>query len=152
MGDRWVDIQGKLDILSALSATIGLDSKLSPSSNIAKDIKSGVSMSCADSSTRFNIVVDQKLDLPAIACSDGLPEEDMERVIDNKLPSLNDKGNIFDGVDTKGSYNNVDDVRGDDDVNEKHDNDGESGDDTRNFDSEQNFKAELIELAARDVQ
>ncbi|KAG2678221.1 hypothetical protein I3760_12G133400 [Carya illinoinensis] len=152
MGDRWVDIQGKPDILSDLSATIGLDSKLSPSSNIAKDIKSGVSMSCADSSTRFNIAVDEKLDLPAVASSDGLPE-DMERVVDGKSPPLNDKGNRFEGVDTNSSCNNGDDLQGDDDDdNDKHDNDGESGDDTQNFDYGQNCKAELMELAAQDVQ
>ncbi|KAE8125402.1 hypothetical protein FH972_020213 [Carpinus fangiana] len=150
MGDHWVDIQGKPDILSAISANIGLDAKLSTSSNIVKDINSSFSMSYVEvpSSTKLNIVEDEKVDLPAFASSDCLPE-DMDRATDKKSPSLNDRGTEVDGVDTNDSCNNVDDVQGNDD-NDKHNNDGENGDNTQNFDnSGQNYKAlELMELAA----
>jgi hypothetical protein len=150
MGDQWVDIQGKPDILSAISANIGLDAKLSTSSNIAKDINSSVSMSYVEvpSSTKLNIVEYEKVDLPAFASSDCLPE-DMDKAIDKKSPSLNDRGAEVDGVDRNDSCNNVDDVQGIDD-NGKHNNDGENGDNTQNFDnSGQNYTAlELTELAA----
>ncbi|KAF5479051.1 hypothetical protein F2P56_005556 [Juglans regia] len=149
MGDQWVDIQGKPDIISALSATIGLENKLSPSSNIIKDVKSDFSVSCAEvpSSAKFNIGEDEKLELTAVINSDGLPE-DMERVIDKKSSSLNDKGTGVDGVGMKGSCNNVDDAQGNDN-DDKRDNDSENGDDTQDFEtSGQNCKAELMELAA----
>jgi hypothetical protein len=149
MGDQWVDIHGKPDILSAISATIGLDTKLSTFSNIVKDINTGFSMSYVEvpSSTKLNTDEDEKVDLAAFASSDGLPE-DVDRAIDKKSPSLNDRGTEVDGVDTNYSCNNVDDVQGNDD-NDKH-NDGENGDNTQNFDnSGQNYKAlELMELAA----
>lgn len=147
MGDIWVDIQGKPDILQAISATIGLDTKLFTSSNIVKDINS-MSYVEVPSSTKLNIVEDEKVDLAAVASSDCLPE-DMDSAIDKKSPSLNDRGTEVDGVDTNDGCNNVDGVQGNDD-DDKHNNDGENCDNTRDFDnSGQNYKAlGLMELAA----
>lgn len=147
MGDIWVDIQGKPDILQAISATIGLDTKLFTSSNIVKDINS-MSYVEVPSSTKLNIVEDEKVDLAAVASSDCLPE-DMDSAIDKKSPSLNDTGTEVDGVDTNDGCNNVDGVQGNDD-DDKHNNDGENCDNTRDFDnSGQNYKAlGLMELAA----
>ncbi|KAK4575805.1 hypothetical protein RGQ29_026667 [Quercus rubra] len=149
MGDQWVDIQGKPDILSTISETIGSDTKLATSSNLVQDTKSGFSMSYveAPSSTNFNTVEDEKLNSSTFASSDGLPE-DMDR-FDKKSSSLNDIKMEVDGVETNDSCDNVDDVQGNDD-DDKHENDGENGDKTENLDnSGQDCEAvELMEVAS----
>lgn len=149
-GGQWVDILRKPDILSVISATIGSETKLSTSSNIFKDIHSGFSLSYVEvpSSTKSNIVEDERADLATFVSSDSLPQ-DTDRPIDKKSPSLNDRGTEVEGVDTNGSCNDVEDVQGNADDDDKH-NDGENGDDTRNFDnSGLNYTAvELMELAA----
>lgn len=148
MGDQWVDIRGKPDILSTMSETIGSDTKLATSSNLVQDTKSGFSVSYveAPSSTNFNTVEDEKLNSSTFA-SDGLPE-DTDRV-DKKSPSLNEIKTEVDGVETNGSCDNGDDVQGNDD-DDKHENDGENGDETENLDnSEQDCEAvELMEVAS----
>ncbi|KAM4092205.1 hypothetical protein ACB094_06G020500 [Castanea mollissima] len=113
MGDQWVDIQGKPDILSTISETIGSDTKLATSSNLVQDTKSVFS------------------------------------VVDKQSPSLNDVKTEVDGVETIGSCDNVDDVQGNDD-DDKHENDGENGDETENLDnSGQDCEAvELMEVAS----
>ena len=149
MGDQWVDIQGKPDILSTISETIGSDTKLATSSNLVQDTKSGFSVSYveAPSSTNFNTVEDEKLNSSSFASSDGLPE-DMDR-FDKKSSSLNEIKMEVDGVETNDSCDNVDDVQGNDD-DDKHENDGENGDKTENLDnSGQDCEAvELMEVAS----
>ncbi|GMY30989.1 duf724 domain-containing protein 3 [Fagus crenata] len=148
MGDQWVDIQGKPDILSTISETIGSDTKRSTSSNIVKDIKSDFSMSYVEvpNSTKFNTVEDEKLNSTTFASSDGLPE-DTDRV-DRKSPSLNDIKTEVD-VEMNDSCDNVDDVQGNDD-DDKRENDGENDDNTENFEtSGQACEAvELMEVAS----
>lgn len=149
MGDQWVDIQGKPDILSTISETIGSDTKLATSSNLVQDTKSGFSVSYveAPSSTNFNTVEDEKLNSSSFASSDGLPE-DMD-MVDKKSPSLNDIKTEIDGVETNGSCDNVDDVQGNDD-DDKHENDGENGDKTENLDNSglDCEEVELMEVAS----
>ena len=128
VGNQWVDIEAKPDILSALSAAISPDAKISTSLISCKD--AAILGPKVPTSTTQN-VVEEKLDSAAPVSSNGFPE-DMD--CDNEMkqqPSQEDRGggNFADHVtDCHNNNDNLDeDHRGND--NEENSNNDEDDDD-----------------------
>lgn len=93
VGDRWVDIEAKSDILSVITEAISAENKASLSA-IAKDDKSeGVDMSNTEVSTsnKLNTIKEEKPDLANSVGSDTTPEE-IALVNEKKTSALDDKG------------------------------------------------------------
>ncbi|XP_044506534.1 uncharacterized protein LOC123226107 isoform X2 [Mangifera indica] len=88
--NQWVDIEAKPDILTAISAVLNPDNKVSVSSTVAKDVKPGcLDMSYTDvpSSTKLDITEGEKPKLDTLASCDNLKEEDMDRFNEEKPAS-----------------------------------------------------------------
>ncbi|XP_050369952.1 uncharacterized protein LOC126788043 [Argentina anserina] len=92
LGDQWVDIEAKPDVLSAISSTISSCTRPFVSSNIAKVVEDvgcgGNTLSCPElpSSSRR-----EKEELCALPSCDRLPDE-MDLVNDKKPPSIKEIG------------------------------------------------------------
>lgn len=126
LGNQWINIEAKPDVVSAISVTFISGSKPSMSSTIGKDIKSdGLASSSieAPASTDCDIVEEENLNVTASTSSDGL-FKNVDWVNGDKSPSLKDSGPEDDGVNPNDSCGNVDNVQGnDDDDKDDHDHD-----------------------------
>ncbi|KAF2305576.1 hypothetical protein GH714_006860 [Hevea brasiliensis] len=101
VGNQWIDIQAKPDILSVISATINPDAKMSMSSTIAKDMNpSGFSLSCTE--------------VPTSAEVDNAEEKKPDVVILEDMDS-DDKADEDGGNDINVGHDKVDEVQGNDD-------------------------------------
>lgn len=123
LGDQWVNIEAKPDVLSAISSTISSCTRPFVSSNITKDVEDvdcgGNTLSCfkvPSSSTH------EKDELGAAASSDHLPEK-MDLVNHKKSPSIKDIGT--EGVDATYSCGDTQDVQRNDDGDDKDDHTGD---------------------------
>lgn len=117
VGDQWVDIEDKPDILSVISDTISPENKVSLSSTIANAVKSDGLDACIEVpiTTKLDTVEEGKLNLASLTCSDTLPE-DLDCVNEEKAPSLEQGSGQ--GVDhVNASDHEVHDARGNDDDN-----------------------------------
>lgn len=154
LGDQWIGIKSKPEIVSAISATISSETKPSGSSAY-EDIKSvGLPLSCVeDPATTMQIVVDEEnINLITFASSDGLCK-DGNLLSSDKSPSLEEGIGNLDGGDAKDSCDNVDNVKG------NHDDDKDDNDDRNSgagmkvcHTSEQSHEAvEAMEVATDGV-
>ncbi|GAY47682.1 hypothetical protein CUMW_106180 [Citrus unshiu] len=117
VGDQWVDIEDKPDILSVISDTISPENKISLSSTIANAVKSDGLDACIEVliTTKLDTVEEGKPNLASLTCSDTLPE-DLDCVNEEKAPSLEQGSGQ--GVDhVNASDHEVHDARGNDDDN-----------------------------------
>lgn len=156
VGNQWVDIEAKPDILSAIYAAISPDAKISTSLISSKD--AAVLCPIAPISTMQNVVED-KLDLAAPVSSYGF-SEDMDCVNEMKQPSREDGGggNDADHVNDSHNNDNLDEAHGDDnDENNNNDeddhNDGDDNDcelDLEDFETARQkcVAVELMEVVA----
>ncbi|CAK7324525.1 unnamed protein product [Dovyalis caffra] len=157
VGNRWIDIQAKPDILSAVSATSSPETKASISSIINKDLVSDLgAMSCIEvpTSAKPNTIEERE---PEFAPSNGSDShlEAMKCVDCVKPPKLDCVGNE-DGVEDinishgKGEVADNDEVQGIEQGEVVDVNDGAGKLDVEVFEtSEKNCKAiELMEVAA----
>lgn len=155
LGDRWINIEAKPDIVSAISVVSSSGTKPSMSSVIGKDLKScGLASSVEDPASTKHIVTEeenQNLNLSTSTSSDG-PPKDVDSVHCEKSPSLRDNVNEDDGVDADDCCDNVDSFKGNDndDKDENDDNDDEGKVDTKELEtSGQSCKAvEMMEVMA----
>ncbi|KAL5737377.1 hypothetical protein ACOSP7_030138 [Xanthoceras sorbifolium] len=126
VGDRWVDIEAKPDIFSAISALLNPENKISSSSTIAKDVKAvGFDASCTEVPIvdKLETVEEEK---PKLAGNDSLPD-DLDRVNGNMPSSSLEQGDGEGGDDVNVSCEEVHDARGNDEKEhdgENHDNGG----------------------------
>lgn len=74
VGDRWVDIETNATIISAISAAISPDTKLSTTSTIDEAKSDEILTSGHEVLTNVKIVEEEKLDLACLAHRDGIPE------------------------------------------------------------------------------
>lgn len=74
VGDRWVDIETNATIISAISAAISTDTKLSTTSTIDEAKSDEILTSGHEVLTNVKIVEEEKLDLACLAHRDGIPE------------------------------------------------------------------------------
>ncbi|KAF3453327.1 hypothetical protein FNV43_RR03767 [Rhamnella rubrinervis] len=121
LGDQWINIEAKPDLVSAISATFFSGSKPSMSSTIGKDIKSdGLAASSieAPASPDCDIIEEENLNGAASASSDG-HFKNVDWVNGDKSPSLKDSGPEDDGVNPNDSCGNVDNVQGNDDEEDR---------------------------------
>ncbi|KAJ0102803.1 hypothetical protein Patl1_03970 [Pistacia atlantica] len=136
VGYQWVDIEAKPDILSAISAVINPDNKISLSSTVTKDVNpDGLDVSYTDipSSTKLNIVEEEKPKLGTLASCDNL-REDMDRFNEEKPASEEQvDGECGDDVNV-----NCDEVHGVqcDDVKDSDETDDDSEDNGSKSDAE----------------
>lgn len=91
VGDQWINIEAKPDILSVISAGISPESKASISSTLVKDIKSDdLIMSSVEIPVgKLSIVEVENVELVALGSSGSL-QESMDLVSDVKVPALKD--------------------------------------------------------------
>lgn len=124
VGDQWVDIEDKPNILSVITDTFCPENIISLSSTIAKDVKSDELDACIEVSisTKLDTVEEGKPNLAALACSDTLPE-DMDCVNEKKAPSL-EQGSGQGGEHVNSSGDEVHDARGNDEHEHDDDNSG----------------------------
>lgn len=122
LGDRWVDIEAKPDVLSAISSTISSCTRPFVSSDIAKDV---ADVDCGDNTLLCPELPScsrhEKDELGASPSSDHLPEK-LDLVNDKKSPSMKDIGT--EGVDGNDSSGDIQVVQGNDDDDEKDDHNG----------------------------
>lgn len=146
IGDRWVDIEAKHDILAAISAVMSLDAKLIASSSSPKEPQSD---DFPMFTTRLDLVEEEKLHLDDLApCEDNL--RDIDLVNNEKLPLL--ESTDYNGMHANGSpekdygddahhsTDRVEDYVDNDDVGDGNDNGGN----LEEFERE----AELLEVIA----
>lgn len=75
VGNQWIDIQVKPDILSAISATFSPDAKMSMSSTVTEDVKpSGFALSCTEVPAGAELVSnkEKKPDVATLISKDGI--------------------------------------------------------------------------------
>ena len=158
LGDQWISIEAKPDIVSAISVVYSSGTKLSMPSTISKDIKSGGLASSfedlASAKPIINEEENQNLNLTASTSSDD-PPKDMDWVNCEKSPSLRDNVNEDDNVDADDSCDNVDSFKGNDDDDKDGNDDNAEDDDGGKVDmkeletSGQSCKAvEMMEMMA----
>ncbi|KAJ7960915.1 putative Agenet domain-containing protein / bromo-adjacent domain-containing protein [Quillaja saponaria] len=138
LGDRWIDVEAKPDVVSAIFAVHDSNTNLTMSTTSNKDVDTvGCAISCPGVSVSNN-VEEKKLDVTAIACSDNCPE-DMDWVEGNKSPLPKEKGSEGHSV---GNING----RCDDEENDEEDNDKCSSDYAAAADDEDNDndKGEIV--------
>ncbi|XP_038685984.1 uncharacterized protein LOC119985712 isoform X1 [Tripterygium wilfordii] len=141
VGDRWIDIEEKPDILSHIDAA-NPEIKNSMSSSIAKDITSTEVFT----DSKLEIVEEQKPHLAASASSSSLPED----IEENKKPSSLE-GEIMedDGDDVNATHVNMDDVKGNNEGDASGDNNNDKAEMGLLETSDQSCKAvELMEITA----
>ncbi|KAK0602513.1 hypothetical protein LWI29_034237 [Acer saccharum] len=150
VGDRWVDIEAKPDIFSAISALINPENKLS--STITKDVKPvGLDASYTEVrlSDKLETVEEEKPKLAELASNDSLPD-DMDKVNAKMSPS-SEQGEGEGGDDVKVSCKEEHDVQANDEKGHDGENDDHGGKlDAEVFDtSGHNCKTtELMEVTA----
>ncbi|PON43436.1 Agenet domain containing protein [Parasponia andersonii] len=159
LGDQWINIEAKPDVISAISVLSRSGTKPSMSSTVGKNIKSGgLPSSFEDPASTKNVVTEeenQNLNLIASTSSDD-PPKDMDWANCEKSPSLIDHVNEDDGVDADDSCDNVDSFKGnDDDDKDEKENNNDNNDDGGKVDmkeletSGQSCKAvEMMEVTA----
>ncbi|EXB36083.1 hypothetical protein L484_018242 [Morus notabilis] len=137
LGDKWINIEAKPDIVSAVSALCSSGTKPSMSSTIGKEVNSGTLTSSpiegppTGSKPIITEEENQNLNLTASTSSDDPPKE-MDLVNCEKSPSLRDNSNEDDGVVADNSCDNVDSFHGNDDDDEKDEKDDEDHHDDDN--------------------
>lgn len=146
IGDRWVDIEAKHDILAAISAVMSLDAKLIASSSSPKEPQSD---DFPMFTTRLDLVEEEKLHLDDLAPCEDNPR-DIDLVNNEKLPLLentdyngmhaNGSPEKDYGDDARHSTDRVEDYVDNDDVGDGNDNGGN----LEEFERE----AELLEVVA----
>ncbi|XP_059666544.1 uncharacterized protein LOC132312263 isoform X2 [Cornus florida] len=149
VGDHWVDIASNPDILSAISAAICPDTKLSVSL-ITKKVKSDdLPMSCDEvpSSIKPIVVENEKPSLAGLVSSDGLLKE-MDWMNDEKQLSIEDKdnGDNDNHVNDSSEKDHADYVHGDDDINnfdDDSDNENEDDSDDAGYEDKDGDKLEI---------
>lgn len=150
VGDQWINIQAKPDILSAIPETISPDTKISMSSTIAKDLKcDGVALSCIEVpiSSQLNIIEETKPDLATLTSSDS-HLDDMDCIDDIKPSSSNDIANDG-GNDVNVSHDKEDEGNDEGEVGGDVNDNGDRLDMEVFETSEKNCKAiELMEVTA----
>lgn len=127
VGDRWVDIEAKSDVFSAISVFINSESKISASSTIAKDVEAvGLDASYTEVpiSDKLETIEEEKPKSADLAGDDSLLD-DMERVNTKTLPSL-EHGDGEGGGDVKVS---CEQLHNDAQANDEKEHDGENDDD-----------------------
>lgn len=135
VGDTWIDIEAKKDILSAINSANALESKLSASSTVIKEVKSDdVAGSEADTTTVIEVICDEGKLNCATTASNGLAE-DVDPA-DDKNPSplihesnedddyykINDIRNLEGDVGGSDDNDDIDDDDVEDDVQSEDDN------------------------------
>ncbi|KAI8557499.1 hypothetical protein RHMOL_Rhmol04G0015400 [Rhododendron molle] len=130
IGDQWVDIEAKHDILAAISAVMSLDAKLIASSSSQKELQSD---DFPMFTTRLDLVEEQKLHLDDLAPCEDNPR-DIDLVNNEKLPLLestdyngmhaNGSPEKDYGDDARHSADRVEDCVDNDDVGDGNDNGG----------------------------
>ncbi|EEF39579.1 uncharacterized protein LOC8266943 [Ricinus communis] len=153
MGNQWIDIQAKPDILPAISAAISPGTKTSMSPAIAKDLKSdGHAISCNEgpASAELDSIEEKKADTATLASTDSIPENmDCD---DDKMPPLSDdKADEDGGNDINVDHDKVDKIDSNDE--DQVDGDIKGKDDKLDIEvfdaSDKNCKAvELMEVTA----
>ncbi|KAK3198753.1 hypothetical protein Dsin_022168 [Dipteronia sinensis] len=132
VGDRWVDIEAKPNIFSAISVLINLENKLS--STVTKDAKPvGLDASYTEVrliTDKLETVEEEKPKLAELASNDSLPDN-MDKVNAKMSPSL-EQGEGEGGDDVKVSCKEVHDVQG----NDAKEHDGENDDNGGKLDAE----------------
>ncbi|GAV68796.1 BAH domain-containing protein/Agenet domain-containing protein [Cephalotus follicularis] len=126
VGDKWIDIEAKPDLLSTISQTISPVTKVSMPSSIAKDVKSAMPDIGVHTSNELNIVEGEKPNLTALASSGDTPEN-MDVVDAEKLSSLKGEGTGDCGGDVKVRQDEVNDIQGDDEEGNIDDHDNSRG-------------------------
>ncbi|XP_065862572.1 uncharacterized protein [Euphorbia lathyris] len=147
IGNQWVDIEAKPDIMSAISIAISPDNKMSLSPKITEDTNhDSCAMSCKNvpASLELDNIEDKKLEIATLASTESIPE-DMDCDGDGKPPpSSDDKTKEDVGNDVKVNSNEVDKVEGNDEDEAKGNDDMEVLET-----SEKNCKdVELMEVTA----
>lgn len=119
LGDQWVDVEAKPDVLSAISSKISSCTHPFTSSTVAKDVNTdGLALSYIEVPSSTKHVEEEKLNLDASSSYDA--PENMDLVNDKKSPSLKHIGT--EGVDVNDSCGDAQDVQGNDDDDNKDDN------------------------------
>lgn len=159
VGDRWIDIEAKPDILSAITSAVALDSKLSASPTMIKEVKSDdVTGSDADTTTAIEVIGDEGKLNCATTGSNGLAEDVDPADDNNPSPLIHGSNEDDDYYKTNDIHNHEGDVGGSDDNDDIDDDDVEDevrSDDDNALDmdaseaSAQNCKLmEIMEVAA----
>lgn len=151
VGNQWVDIEAKPDILSAISAVINPDNKISLSSTVAKDVKpDGLDVSYTDipSRAKLDIVEEEKPKLGTSASCDNL-REDMDQFNEEK-PASQEQVNGEGGDDVNVSCDEVhgvkcDDVKDNDETDDDTDDNG-SKPDAEDFEISEPHNCKTTEL------
>lgn len=143
LGDQWVDVEAKPDVLSAISSKISSCTRPFTSSTVAKDVNTdGLALSYIKVPSSTKHVEEEKLNLDASSSYDA--PENMDLVNDKKSPSLKDIGT--EGVDVNDSCGDAQDVQGnDDDDDNKDDNNCEDDKGENNGDDEGREGMEVFE-------
>ncbi|KDP39261.1 hypothetical protein JCGZ_01018 [Jatropha curcas] len=154
VGNQWIDIQAKPDILSAISTSISPDSKMSMSSTVAKDMKPddfAMFNTEVPNSTVPNNMEEKKPDIATLTSTDNIAE-DMDCDDDRKPPVSDNKAEEDGGSDINIVHDKKDEVQGNNDVDEV-DNGVKKNDDKMDMEvfdtSDKNCNAmELMEVTA----
>ncbi|XP_050216805.1 uncharacterized protein LOC126667774 [Mercurialis annua] len=157
VGNQWIDVPSKCDILPAVSASISPGTKMSLSAAISKDLKPdghAVSGSEVPIGAELDNIEEEKPDVVPLPNTDSIPE-DMDCDDNRKPPSSDDKADEAGGSDINVGYDKVDEVEGTngDEVDGDGDGDIKGNDDKLDIEafetSEQDCKAlEITEVAA----
>ncbi|XP_068338364.1 uncharacterized protein [Pyrus communis] len=111
LGDEWVDVEVKPDVLSAISSTTISCTRPLTSSAVVKDVDSdGFALSYVEVPSSTKHVEEEKQDLAVSASFDA--SENMDLDSDRRSPSLNDIGT--EDVDVNDSCGDVQDFQGND--------------------------------------
>ncbi|XP_030517644.1 uncharacterized protein LOC115731121 isoform X1 [Rhodamnia argentea] len=126
VGDRWIDIKAKPDILSAMTSAVALDSKHSVSSTMIKEVKSDdVTASDADTTTAIEVICDEGKLNCATTRSNGLAE-DVDPADDKNLsPLIHERNEDDDYYKINDIRNHEGDIGGSDDDDDIDDDDVE---------------------------
>ncbi|XP_062078813.1 uncharacterized protein LOC133783267 [Humulus lupulus] len=135
LGDQWINIETKPDIVSAISMVSSSGSRPSTSSTIHKDINSGGLASTFEDPASTKCIIteeeNQNLNLTTSTSSDDPPKDmDCVNCEVEKSPSLRDNVKEDDGVDADNSCDNADSFKGDGN-DEKDGNDDIDGNDDK---------------------
>ncbi|KAL5548613.1 hypothetical protein UlMin_003844 [Ulmus minor] len=127
LGDQWLDIKAKPDIVSTVSSLCISSTKPSMSSTIGLSSR-GLNFPSVEepASTKAIITEEENLNPTTSTSSDG-PPKDIDFVNSEKSPSQKEKGNEDDGVDTNGSCENAEGFQGNDEDDKTDNDDGDGG-------------------------
>lgn len=168
MGDQWVDIEANRDILSAISAVVSQDTKVTASPTIVKEPDSDDLLKLcheAPISTKLDVVEEEKVE----PLDDFVPcdyvSRDMDQVNDEKQLVVEERDDSNTGDESpekdnaEHAHSNHDNVEDQNDDDDDADNGGGVGDGDRDVDENghtldefetagQKCEAELLEVVA----